>query len=52
MPDGDQIFVFLLQILKDPVWVAGAAVGALCWILFVIYLFKEMFQNVRSRYGR
>ncbi len=52
MPDGDQIFLFLMQILKDPVWVAGAATGALVWILFVIFLFKEMLQNVRARYWR
>lgn len=52
MPDSDQIFLFLDQILKAPLWAAGAAIGALCWILFVIYLFKEMLQNVRARYWR
>lgn len=52
MPDSDQIFVFLMQIIKDPLWAAGAAVGALCWIIFFIYLVKELFENVRARYWR
>jgi hypothetical protein len=50
MPDAETILAFIDQVLTGPVQIAGAFVAAFFVVLFILYLLKEMLENVRSRY--
>ena len=52
MPDAETLLTFIDQVMVGPVQIAGAFVAGFFLILFVLYLIREMLDNVRSRYWR
>lgn len=52
LPDAETLFAIIDILIVPAVDLVGAAIGALFLILFVIYLFMELLQNVRAQYYR
>lgn len=52
MFDSGQMLLFIDQVMHDPVWIGGALLGALSFILLAIYLLRGMLEDVRKQYWR